>query len=132
MCRLALVTWGLGAIRALAFAGINSIPWDLMNEITKDPRNLWENGYTIGELWKKSAPVSRGGPQLETSHLIMWGILSIVDDQVGEGAGHKYCESVCGIRIGSPSAFSTGNLLSRHRSRTLNLAASHRRLATVP
>jgi hypothetical protein len=61
-----------------------------MNEIVQDPRNLWENGYTIGELWGKSAPVSRGGPQLETSHLIMWGILSIVDDQVREGAGHKY------------------------------------------
>jgi hypothetical protein len=51
---------------------------------------VWENGYSIGELWGKSDPVSRGGPSLEKSHLIMWGILSIVDDQVSEGAGHQY------------------------------------------
>ena len=61
-----------------------------MNEQFEVPRDLWEKGYTIGELWGNSAPVSRGGPQLETCHLIMWGILSIVDDQVREGAGHNY------------------------------------------
>ena len=61
-----------------------------MTESVRDPRDLWENGYAIGELWGKSDPVSRGGPSLEKSHLIMWGILSIVDDQVSEGAGHQY------------------------------------------
>jgi hypothetical protein len=61
-----------------------------MSDSDETLRNLWENGYSIGELWGKSDPVSRGGPSLEKSHLIMWGILSIVDDQVSEGAGHQY------------------------------------------
>jgi hypothetical protein len=61
-----------------------------MNVTVQDLPNLWENGYSIGELWGKSDPVSRGGPSLEKTHLIMWGILSIVDDQVREGAGHQY------------------------------------------
>jgi hypothetical protein len=61
-----------------------------MNDSDETLRSVWENGYSIGELWGKSDPVSRGGPSLEKSHLIMWGILSIVDDQVSEGAGHRY------------------------------------------
>ena len=60
-----------------------------MNEAVQNVRHLWENGYSIGELWGRSEPVSRG-PSLESSHLIIWGILSIVDDQVSEGAGHRY------------------------------------------
>jgi hypothetical protein len=51
---------------------------------------LWAQGYSIGELWGRTEPVSRGGPSLEKTHLIMWGILSIVDDQVRTGAGHEY------------------------------------------
>jgi hypothetical protein len=55
-----------------------------------DPETLWQNGYSMAELWGNSDPVSRGGPALSNTHLIMWGILSIVNDQVGPGAGHVY------------------------------------------
>jgi hypothetical protein len=55
-----------------------------------DPQPLWQNGYSMAELWGNSDPVSRGGPALSNNHLIMWGILSIVNDQVGPGAGHVY------------------------------------------
>jgi hypothetical protein len=51
---------------------------------------LWRCGYSIGELWGNGEPVSRGGPTLEAEHLILWGILSIVEDQVSHGAGHRY------------------------------------------
>lgn len=55
-----------------------------------DPQTLWQNGYSIAELWGNTDPVPRGGPARSNNHLIMWGILSIVDDQVGPGAGHAY------------------------------------------
>lgn len=61
-----------------------------MNDPATDLRAIWQRGYSIGELWGASQPVSRGGPSTEKSHLIMWGILSIVDDQVRKGAGHDY------------------------------------------
>ena len=51
---------------------------------------LWTNGYSIGELWGNSLPVARGGPPRNNEHLIMWGILAIIDDQVSQGAGHQY------------------------------------------
>lgn len=51
---------------------------------------LWENGYSIAELWGFTEPVSRGGPTTYSDHLILWGILSIVEDQVSHGAGHRY------------------------------------------
>lgn len=51
---------------------------------------LWENGYSIAELWGFTEPVSRGGPAADNDHLILWGILSIVEDQVSHGAGHRY------------------------------------------
>jgi hypothetical protein len=51
---------------------------------------MWTNGYTIAELWGNSAPVARGGPPRNNEHLMMWGILAIIDDQVSEGAGHRY------------------------------------------
>jgi hypothetical protein len=53
-------------------------------------RQVWQNGYSISELWGNGEPMSRGGPATETEHLLLWGILSIVEDQVGPGAGHRY------------------------------------------
>jgi hypothetical protein len=59
-----------------------------------DPREhlrfAWEQGYTVAELWGMSKPVSRGGEPRDNTHLILWGILGIVDYQVDKGAGHKY------------------------------------------
>lgn len=56
-----------------------------------DPlHEIWTNGYSISELWGRTDPVSRGGPAATNTHLIMWGILGIVDDQVSHGAGHQY------------------------------------------
>jgi hypothetical protein len=55
-----------------------------------DLSQLWENGYSIAELWGFTEPVSRGGPTTDNDHLILWGILSIVEDQVSHGAGHRY------------------------------------------
>jgi len=37
-----------------------------------------------------SAPVARATSQVEASHSLMWGILSIVEYQTSEGAGHRY------------------------------------------
>ncbi len=55
-----------------------------------DLNQLWHNGYSIAELWGFTEPVSRGGPTTDNDHLILWGILSIVEDQVSHGAGHRY------------------------------------------
>jgi hypothetical protein len=61
-----------------------------MIEAVGDLKNLWNNGYSIAELWGVTEPVSRGGPTVDNDHLILWGILSIVEDQVSHGAGHRY------------------------------------------
>jgi hypothetical protein len=61
-----------------------------MDATVVDLRGIWQSGYSIAELWGNGEPVSRGGPSLETEHLILWGILSIVEDQVSHGAGHRY------------------------------------------
>jgi hypothetical protein len=53
-------------------------------------RQVWQNGYSISELWGNGEPISRGDQALETEHLLLWGILSIVEDQVGPSAGHRY------------------------------------------
>lgn len=50
----------------------------------------WDHGYTVAELWGMSKPVTRGGEPSDNSHLILWGILGIVEYQVDKGAGHKY------------------------------------------
>lgn len=50
----------------------------------------WEQGYSIAELWGMSKPVSRGGAPPDNTHLVLWGILSIVEYQVDKGAGHRY------------------------------------------
>ena len=61
-----------------------------MDAAVVDLHRIWQSGYSIGELWGNGQPVSRGGPTLENEHLLLWGILSIVEDQVSHGAGHRY------------------------------------------
>ena len=51
---------------------------------------LWAEGYSIAELWGHSEPVTRGTSSVEAAHLLLWGILSIVEYQVSKGAGHRY------------------------------------------
>jgi hypothetical protein len=36
-----------------------------------DPETLWQHGYSMAELCGNSDPVSRGGPALSNTHLIM-------------------------------------------------------------
>ena len=63
---------------------------DSADELSSDLNVIWGNGYSVAELWGFTKPVSRGSPTLENTHLIVWGILSIVEYQVNRGAGHKY------------------------------------------
>jgi hypothetical protein len=50
---------------------------------------IWRVGYSIAELWGFSKPVSRGSMP-DNTHLILWGILGIVEYQVDRNAGHAY------------------------------------------
>lgn len=61
-----------------------------MNEAVDLLNELWESGYSIAELWGLTKPVSRREPASDNNHLILWGILSIVEYQVSHGAGHRY------------------------------------------
>lgn len=61
-----------------------------MPEINDDLTEIWSKGYSIAELWGASKPVSRETSGTNEQHLILWGILSIVEYQVDKGAGHKY------------------------------------------
>ena len=61
-----------------------------MPEIDERLNGIWAKGYSIAELWGFTKPVSRGEPATTNEHLILWGILSIVEYQVDRGAGHKY------------------------------------------
>jgi hypothetical protein len=49
----------------------------------------WSHGYSVAELWGMSKPVAHPRPECD-SHLMLWGILSIVEYQVSKGAGHRY------------------------------------------
>ena len=49
----------------------------------------WTHGYSIAELWGMSKPVAHLGSQFD-KHLMLWGILSIVEYQVSHGARHRY------------------------------------------
>jgi hypothetical protein len=51
---------------------------------------LWSEGYSIAELWGHGPPVSRATSAVDAAHLLLWGILSIVEYQVSRGAGHRY------------------------------------------
>lgn len=55
-----------------------------------DLRDVWARGYSVAELWGLSEPVTRGRSGHDQPHIIMWGILGIVEYQVDKGAGHKY------------------------------------------
>jgi hypothetical protein len=56
-----------------------------------DPLSLlWAEGYSIAELWGRGEPVTRGTSRVDAAHLLLWGILSIVEYQVSKGAGHRY------------------------------------------
>lgn len=61
-----------------------------MLDIGDDLREVWARGYSVAELWGLSEPVTRGRSAYDQPHIIMWGILSIVEYQVDKGAGHKY------------------------------------------
>jgi hypothetical protein len=58
---------------------------------------LWQQGYSIGELWGYSAPTGRGTSMVDVQHVLLWGILGIVEYQVDQGAGHRYLRE----RLGS-------------------------------
>jgi hypothetical protein len=49
----------------------------------------WGHGFSVAELWGLSSPVWHPGSDVD-QHLMMWGILGIVEYQVSEGAGHRY------------------------------------------
>jgi hypothetical protein len=51
---------------------------------------IWANGYSIAELWGYSKPVSRPEAAPGQTHVLLWGILSIVEYKVDQGAGHNY------------------------------------------
>lgn len=53
-------------------------------------RALWAEGYSIAELWGYGEPVTRGTSHVQSAHLLLWGILSVVEYQVSKGAGHRY------------------------------------------
>jgi hypothetical protein len=61
-----------------------------MTDIKGDLQEIWSKGYSIAELWGASKPVSRETSGTNDQHLILWGILSIVEYQVDKGAGHNY------------------------------------------
>lgn len=61
-----------------------------MNQSSDELSDVWAEGYSIAELWGFTKPVSRGGAASAETHLILWGILGIVEYQVDRGAGHKY------------------------------------------
>ncbi len=50
-----------------------------------DLSGVWVNGYSIAELWGYTKPVSRPEPASGQTHVLLWGILSIVDYQVDQG-----------------------------------------------
>lgn len=58
--------------------------------MASDLEAVWKLGYSIAELWGASRPVSRGTSAVAADHLMLWGILSIVEYQVNRGAGHNY------------------------------------------
>ncbi|AXK79066.1 hypothetical protein DW352_00135 [Pseudolabrys taiwanensis] len=61
-----------------------------MLDVGDDLRRVWAHGYSIAELWGMSEPVTRGRSAVDQPHIIMWGILGIVEYQVDKGAGHQY------------------------------------------
>jgi hypothetical protein len=60
-----------------------------MNEAVDQLEAVWGHGFSVAELWGMSSPVSHPGSDVD-QHLMLWGILGIVEYQVSEGAGHRY------------------------------------------
>lgn len=54
---------------------------------------IWEQGYSIAELWGHSKATHRGTSNIGSEHVLLWGILGIVEYQVDRGAGHRYLRS---------------------------------------
>ena len=50
---------------------------------------VWGHGFSVAELWGMSKPVAHPAKEVD-QHLMLWGILSIVEYQVSQGAGHRY------------------------------------------
>jgi hypothetical protein len=74
-----------------------------------DLNHLWENGYSIAERQGFTESVSYGRPTTNSDYLILWGILSIVEDQVSHGAGLQYLRD----RLWAPHWIAIGNLDQR-------------------
>jgi hypothetical protein len=60
-----------------------------MNEAVDRLEIAWGHGFSVAELWGLSNLVSHPGSDVD-QHLMLWGILGIVEYQVSEGAGHRY------------------------------------------
>jgi hypothetical protein len=80
---------------------------------------LWAEGYSIDELWGRGEPVTRATSRVDAAHLLLWGILSIVEYQVSKGAGHRYLRE----RLWAGDWIAIGNLEPK---------ASGSRLCRVP
>jgi hypothetical protein len=80
---------------------------------------LWAEGYSIAELWGRGEPVTRATSRVDAAHLLLWGILSIVEYQVSKGAGHRYLRE----RLWTGDWIAIGNLEPK---------ASGSRLCRVP
>src|SRR3954462_6119598 len=61
-----------------------------MTEPSDPLQQAWMQGFYISELWGFAKPVLREESATETGHLMLWGILSIVEYQVSQGAGPRY------------------------------------------
>lgn len=61
--------------------------------ISNDLDALWRGGFSIPELWGFTAPVDRPTSDAGAPHLMLWGILGIVEYQTSKGGGHRYLRS---------------------------------------
>lgn len=59
------------------------------NEAIDPLEMVWGHGFSVAELWGMSKPVAHPAKDVD-NHLMLWGILSIVEYQVSQGAGHRY------------------------------------------
>ncbi len=87
------------------------------NETFDDLHRIWQQGYSVAELWGFSKPVARGEPTSDNTHILLWGILGIVEYQVDHGAGHKYLRD----RLWNRDWIAIGCLEPRTRDSTLRI-----------
>jgi hypothetical protein len=69
---------------------MNSSQRSAASGVADDLSRIWANGYSIPELWGFTKPFSSSEPSSDKTHILLWGILSIVEYQLDKGAGHKY------------------------------------------